>query len=606
MFFSTRLLPLSIAGVMLSHVRCLLNSKRGFLHRSSTRNVMSSVRSLSSQAAESNNARATMPIDYDSPIPDTAPPQKNVYGLSHIIQYLAQIEDILQSSTSPSPAIRNNHCYENNQTFFKLIGSALAKPMLRTLIYGDVSYNDEGTNGVKSKKIHFDQRIREARISLEGKKMYAFIIDALRPAVEALDAGVRDEMVPDLLDQIEKIESSIETNHGIGWDNVPSPMNWPARTGLFNRLASGRQYRGNLESLVSDLFPELLDEYHYASQKASDREVLEVVINIDLIQEQNKPKNKKLNGNERWAEKRINAITNCLDKFYPLEDEQSSSPLSEKNDYSGEGIQSGKKCEESCITFLHKKYTEGHPNTRRRRKILQNIHVNERRNGDDPGQKYIPPKIFRKGSVPKHKKDGAGIIWTDSIGNVNGIGRHRLCSEFDAIVISRKVPPLSDSANNNEQCDGEPNNSTYIESIFEAKKTISPSSLHDILEKKLGAIQALVDNHGAELEYNDGESIETIPFSSGEGVPLTFGVYGGELQRPENAADSIRSIAGSNVVTSNIHEVICAFERDEVMVEVELMACLRIVDGLKSTIEAIQDQSQIEVLLFIEEDVDFL
>ena len=584
-------IPSFIAGVMLCHFRwhSLLHSERGFL---SPRKIVSAVMPLSTQTTKSNVGSPTSMNCDSQPMRNTSPPRKKVYGLSHIIQYLDQIEDILQSS-SPSPAIRYNHCYpnQNNQTFFKSIGSALAKPMLRTLIYGDIYDNVEGSENV-SKKIHFDKRIRESRVWLEGQKMYSFTMSSLRPAAEALDADVRDKMVPGLLDQIRWIEGATETNNRTCEENMPS-MTWKTGTGvLFNRLATGRHYKGKLESLICDLFPELLDKYHEASQIASEREVLEFVVNADLIKNEQK-------SDEGWTEKRISAIFKCLDKFYPVDADQLPSP-SEKQDYSGDGVQSGKRCEESCSTFLHNEYivfgrnAGEHLNTRQRHKILQNIYVNARRNGDQPGQKYVPPKTFKRGS---QKMDGSGIIWTDSLGS-DGTARHRLCSEFDAIVVSCKV---SDAANG--QCNE--SNSTFIESIWEAKKTISPSTLHDILEKKLGAIEALVDDQGAELVYMDGETTETIPFSS-EGVRFTFGVYGSELQRPENAADSIRSIAGSNVVTSNIHEVIRALERDDVMVEVELSSAMSIVTRLKSVVEEIQAQNQIEVKIFLEEGVDFL
>jgi len=538
----------------------------------------------STQSADSNVGSPTSMNCSNSrhSLLSTSCQRQGIYGLSHIMQYLTRIEDILQStSATPSPAIRYHHCYQNNQTFFKSIGSTLAKPMLRTLIYGDI--NDNIDRNGKSKKVHFDQRIREARVGLEGQKMYSFVMNSLRPAAEALDSTVRDEMVPEILSQIQWIESTIETS---------SMMPTGTRT-LYNRLASGRRYQGKLESMICDLFPQLLEEYRDASRKASDREVLEFVVSNDL---------NKLNGGDGMTEKRIRAISKCLDIFYPAEDEQSlSNP--KKQDNSVEGIESGKRCEESCLTFLHNEYTSSgqksneHLRMRQQHKILQNVYVNVRRNGHKPGQKYVPPKTFRKGSTPKQKLDGSGIIWTDALEN-DGVARHRLCSEFDAVVISS----CNVSDGENEQC--KDRTGTFVDSIFEAKKTISPSTLHDIFEKKLGAIEALVEDKGAQLVYKDGDNTETIPFSDGR--TFTFGIYGSELLEPENAADSIRSIAGSNVVSSDINEVIRALERDNVMVEVELSSALSIVQRLKSVVEKIQNQNQIEVAIILEEGFSFL
>ena len=36
------------------------------------------------------------------------------------------------------------------------------------LIYGDVDVNEETSENAKTKKIHFDRRIREARVRIEG------------------------------------------------------------------------------------------------------------------------------------------------------------------------------------------------------------------------------------------------------------------------------------------------------------------------------------------------------------------------------------------------------------------------------------------------------
>lgn len=534
----------------------------------------------STQAFIAGDSRNAGPVSMSCdcpPLMNASRPRKKAYGLSHIIQYLTEVEVILQSSTSSSPAIRYQHCYQNNnQTFFKSIGSTLAKPMLRTLIYGDVHDKASGNENGKNKKNHFDQRIREARVLLDGQNMYSFVLGPLRQAAETLDADVRYEMIPGLLDQIKWIATNHLSTRSTGTN------------AFFNRLASGRRYQGNLESLIIDLFPDLLGKYHEASRNVGEREVLEYVIKNDLI------------SREKAQHKRASsAISRCLDKFYPI-GAHSPSRVEEK-EYSRNGLKSGKRCEESCSSFLHNEYTafrrhsgERYLNTERR-SILQNIYINVRQNGDQPGRKYVPPKTFRKGAGPKQKLDGSGIIWTDRWDKA----RHRMCSEFDAIVLSRGTHDVNMAVPNGQY------NNTSIEAIVEAKKTISPSTLYDILKKKLGAVEALLDDQSAELMYKDGETTEAIPFLT-EGVRLSFVVYGSELQKPENAADSIRAIAASTVVTSDVDEVIRALERDDVMVEVKSSSALHIVQRLKSVVEGIQARNQIDVTMFIEDSVDFL
>jgi hypothetical protein len=180
--------------------------------------------------------------------------------------------------------------------------------------------------------------------------------------------------------------------------------------------------------------------------------------------------------------------------------------------------------------------------------------------------------------------NGTGIVWAQ---NLDGGGRHRLCLEFDAVVVSES--------------------NDWIESVWEAKKTISPSTIHDILSKKLGAVHTLLVDPSAELVYGDGEITRTIPFTSSVDSRFTFGIFGTELQRPEHSADSIRSIAGSYVVSSDVGEIVRALDdmSDDgtVMVEVELNSALSIVESLRSLVKEV---TSMDVVLIIDKPVDFL
>jgi len=513
---------------------------------------------------------------------DESSPQKNDrLSLSHIIQYLDKVENILISTSERSPAMKYQHCYpgDDGNSFYKSAGFVFAKPMLRTLICGDVNVNINDSSvderyDAQSKKIVFDQRTREARARIEGQKMYSFAVHSLRPAAQSLDAGVRNEMVPELLERIDALESRAE-------NRSQSPINWTSGTkALFTRLASGRRYKGKLERLVSDLFPDLLDEFHDAFRVATEREVFEFLINKDLVNDQKV----QCEDDEGLANKRIDAAFKCLSRFYPLDTEHSH-PGYDRQKGSEDGRISGKECEESCMDFLHK---GDHY------KVLRNVYVNARRNSRE-SKKYIPPKIERKMSANK-KVDTSGIIWTACL---NGSARHKLCSEFDAVVLSSET--YADATNAHL--------GVSVSSIWEAKKTMSPSSLHDILSKKLVAIEALLDDAGSELVYGNDGSTETIPFST-EGMRLTFGIFCSELQRPAHAADSIRSIACSNVVNYNMMEVIRSLDDSDdtgdVMVKVDLSSALKIVHGLRSLIEEIQDRNRTDVTFFVDENVDFL
>jgi hypothetical protein len=150
-------------------------------------------------------------------------------------------------------------------------------------------------------------------------------------------------------------------------------------------------------------------------------------------------------------------------------------------------------------------------------------------------------------------------------------------------------------------------------------KEDSLPALHDVLSKKLAAIEALLDDPDAELVYRDDndDGARTVPFSPSstadddEGPSFTLGIYGSELQRPEDAADGIRTIALSHVVSSDVREVVRALDRecdlDEgyISVGVDLDIALRIVRGLKSLVEEIERRQVARVVLVLEEDVDF-
>ena len=650
----------------------------------------------------------------------------NTFHLSHVCDYLSQIEKSLLSSSSPALDFQNCYAYReghNNATFFKSVSVTLAKPMMRTLIYGgihdnvieddicptDANYsNSDSRGGSKtfnskeqsvSIKVQFDQRLRDVRASIEFQRMYSFVLKSLQPAVLAMDDSERESRIPELLNRIENIRNIVDLEIAGESDErgdvltimpssspLPTPSIPPKTWSyMFNRLASGINYQGKLEMLVSANFPNLLEEYREAYRKATDREVVERVIFVDLVSATTKE-------DETWRKRKINAAWKCLDAFYP--DTHQSPPQSQEyflpdndsnecNDTTTNAIPirktakensctqsgnpsqlSGKRCETSCLKYLAELHQDSSTccdsegsSKYLRWTILQNVYVNTRRksssaassgsrsnqsnkqqqqqtNQQSPSQNYKPPKQHRNGS---------GIIWTSCSEN-NSASRHRLCSEFDAVVLSEQQlnnKKEREGLNNicGEQSDKQKKH-TSLQSIWEAKHTISPSTLHDILTKKLGAIEELLDDQSAELEYKDGErvtSMQLFPnellmtsssasansekhqFSDENNLPtLTFGIYGTELLPPENAADSIRSIAAADVVSSNIHEVVRALEcvvagtssgnnNDLIMVEVEKESTLKIVRSLKQLVkEKLENEKRVQIVLYLEKEVDFL
>ena len=142
------------------------------------------------------------------------------------------------------------------------------------LIYGDVG-NEETSENAKTKKIHFDRRIRDARVRIEGQRMCAFVLNSLKPA--AFENPESLKLVPDLIQQIDNLE--VRMNR----DKSSPIILTTGSSAAFSRLATGRHYKGKLQDMISDLFPDLLEEYHQATQKATERETLEFVIQHDLV-----------------------------------------------------------------------------------------------------------------------------------------------------------------------------------------------------------------------------------------------------------------------------------------------------------------------------------
>jgi hypothetical protein len=137
-----------------------------------------------------------------------------------------------------------------------------------------------------------------------------------------------------------------------------------------------------------------------------------------------------------------------------------------------------------------------------------------------------------------------------------------------------------------------------------------------VLKKKLTAVELLLNDLSAELVYEDGEATRALQFAQSarlKNTPtFTFGIYGTELLHPTNAADSIRSVAGANVVSSNLDQVVLAIERcvensnSLLVVEVDTKRTLYIVEKLRALIkEKLENHQQIQIILYVEKDIDF-
>ena len=506
----------------------------------------------------------------------------NTFTLFDILDYLDEVESHLRRPSVPASECHYSYQSDNDDTFYKYVGATLSKPILRTLIYGGMlSDDDEGEGNridwdsdalrtkQRTEKVKFDERIRGERVLLQFERMSSFVLNQLKPALLRMDQDTRDIFVPELLGnikQIEEMKESVEKGDKIESKSLI----------VFPRLASGRYYKGQLDKMILDLFPQLYESYLMVSQQITDREVFERLIHLELtIDHVSKTKT-----DEEFHSRRVKAAFECLNMFYPASGEVSYN-MSERGKKEGSAESShlsGKDTEDACSNYIENMIGPSPDNI-----VLKNVFINARRSSDE---RYKPPRNRRNKST---------VIWTDE----GGSDRYRVCSEFDILLLKQSAQDVH-----------------HIKSIWEAKRTISPSTLYDVLSKKLGAVELLLDDTSAELIYEDGGATRALPFSDSaiqqKDSSFTFGIYGMELLHPTNAADSIRSVAGANVVSSNLKEVILAIERcvennnSLLLVEVDTQRTLNIVDKLRTLIKAkLASEKQIQILLYIERGVEF-
>jgi len=309
----------------------------------------------------------------------------NTFSLNDILYYLDQVESHLRRPSVPSSECYYSYQSDNDATFFKYVGATLAKPMLRTLIYGGIQSDDhhdmgsmdlqDTRNEQRSVKVRFEERIREERALLEFERMSSFVLQSLRPALLDLDQDLRNSFVPELYDRIKQIEVTVEkVNNGHKVDGKALVV--------FSRLASGRYYKGQLGDLVADLFPQLSIAYEKASQKITERDVFERMIRLELINNHTE--------DDDFHKRRVQAAFGCLDMFYPAHDNNQTAVSYDAARYGAElSKSSGLLAEQSCLSYIQEK-CQGDTSCI----VLTNVYINTRRNADS-NEKYKPPRARR-------------------------------------------------------------------------------------------------------------------------------------------------------------------------------------------------------------------
>lgn len=381
--------------------------------------------------------------------------------------------------------------------------SQWAKPMIRTIL------------GIHRKE-EFDLLSREVQSCIEFERMNDFIHE-LWSRIQTLSEE-EQQKVPDFANAMLEAQSKQEKGYY-----------------AFSRVASGKRYKGQLEDLVSDLVPDLVDRYQNVSNPLTEDEILKHL--IDVL------------GKERSIDqKRMNAAHNCIQLLNDENDwtgprfEQTSSKESKLN---------GRKSEQECEKWLRDQ-SSGIVNEPL---ILKNVMINDV--STRSRSKYNKRHIWQG----NRKCGDLSIIWTNRV-------RNRMCSEFDAIIVHKR--------SSDEEVDME------LREFWEAKASISPSSIHDSITKKIVAARSVINDESAILTHSGSDHF----LRRAEGH-LRFGLFGSDLMTPANALGQLRSTAAAYILSTDIDTALNAAETGFVEIHSEIL--LQDLNRLKLILQDIDD-----------------
>jgi len=277
--------------------------------------------------------------------------------------------------------------------------------------------------------------------------------------------------------------------------------------GAFRKLGTGRIYRGNAYDMVKDVAPEILPQYVEATDELTDMEVLAPVIQ---------------SRKSSVSSDRIDAAMRCLDDF-PLRDDIGNTESDQDEDDCPKS--NGRECERDCIEYLKSRLAK-------EKELIPNVYVNHK-------SAMSRPKYHKSNNDRNGMDDG--IIWTS-------FERANSCSEFDALIYTIN--------------DGE--DVAQVEEIWEAKYSISPSTLWDAVTKKASAVRDIMKDDEAYLSHEGRHMHLRWAGDSGHSrssdEKLVFGIFGRELLSPQNAVGQMIAMATANALSNDVNTVMSSLE----------------------------------------------
>jgi hypothetical protein len=439
-------------------------------------------------------------------------------------------------------------------------------------------------------KVQFDQELRDIHTQQQWSKAKHFVDTYLLDMLSQLSAPTLEE-APEFEQTLQEYYSSQTTRF----------QQKPAL--LFSNLARGRTYQGKFERLLRDKRPDLLDLFMKIFEELSKVDLLRMFVEQYTDCRMNKnttntnPQNDADGDNDnpqRTSQQQLTEelLLQCVDyEFQSLATPQPADG----------GSSGGKKCESNLLSYLLMENSNTNHNTNH----------NHTQDDDDDGlqeeqittqQVLAPVWIRNKGSNKAFicSKRCAYAIELPSTVNLHG-----MTSELDAVVVAinkrkrRILKQTTDNDNNDthttkeeeelleiiinnqddvdEDQDEEEATATQATAtvqllqIWEAKATLNPSTLRDVLSKKYRTVTTMMEhihnNHNNDatttlvIQGNERFQVIQSPASSSSQSSPPFphhpqlGIFANNLLSPQAAARRARLVIGEQLLETDAQVV---------------------------------------------------
>ncbi|CAB9503113.1 expressed unknown protein [Seminavis robusta] len=232
---------------------------------------------------------------------------------------------------------------------------------------------------------------------------------------------------------------------------------------FFSYLARGRTYQGKLERLLSDVAPQLIETYHKIIQEPNELELMKRLVLKETCNEQQ--------SSSKEEEVHANTALQWKDALLELVEREFAVVPSPPPQIEDGGKRLGRQGEIDLSTYLHEQCNN------------QN---------DDDSSLLVLPNVLVKPTEKhlrqsKQQNNSSKRLPHVMSSNVNLMG---LTSEFDAMVVQQQQ---------------QQHDMIQIVQLWEAKASIHPISISDVLFKKLRALQLILNDPSTRMYVYDKE-----------------------------------------------------------------------------------------------------